>query len=679
MFYKLSLNNVKKSVKDYTIYFLTLTVAVCIFYMFNSIDAQKNILEMSSATKNYLESMNVTMSVLSVFVTFILAGLIIYANNFLVRKRKKEFGIYMSLGMRKSKISRILVIETFLVGVVSLVAGILIGMILSQGMSIVAAKLLAVTVNKFEFVVSLNAIGKTILYFGLVFVIVMVFNHIIISKYKMIDLLYASKKHEDIKIKNAKVLSLLFLLSIFILGLAYKLILVVGMNLVDKRFLLSIIMGVIGTFLFFYSLSGFILLLLKKSKKFYYNELNIFVFRQINNKVATNFVSMALISFMLFLAITISLSMFNYRKNLEWSLEGNLSYDASAMLFNYNDDGSNKDIRELINSNKAGIYLDDNVKIHMFDKYKLNTTMTAILNQYLSDKQKEQIQNYSNLKSNINQNTSSIKISDYNNIRALLNQEPIKLKKDEVLIVSNYDDEGVLSNYIKSAGTVTLDGKTYRIKNEVPIKENIATADTLIYFYIIVPDSFSDFKESTYRMINFMSTGTGEQKVKAKQDLENLLEYYRNGNKDEPISIWGASNEQYRAEVYGVGASVIFVGVYLGVVFLITSVAILALQQLSEASDSYDRYQSLRKIGATKKMIRKTVKSQILVYFMLPLSLAIVDSFFGLKVLGTRFNSYQLSLFNGISLIAMLVFVLIFGGYLYATYTGYKNVVSRET
>lgn len=144
MFSKIAINNVKRSFKDYFIYFITLTFAVCIFYSFNSIEAQNSMLEMGKSTTAFMSTLNTLIAGASVFVAFILGGLIAYANNFLIKKRKRELGIYMTLGMSKGKISRILIIETILIGLISLIIGIVLGIIVSQGLSILTAKLLAV-------------------------------------------------------------------------------------------------------------------------------------------------------------------------------------------------------------------------------------------------------------------------------------------------------------------------------------------------------------------------------------------------------------------------------------------------------------------------------------------------------------------------------------------------------
>lgn len=685
MFYKLSINNVKKSFKDYSIYFLTLSVAVCIFYIFNSIDTQKYILTGNAVSESFLANMNIIMNLLSVFVTIVLAGLILYANNFLIRKRKKEFGIYMTLGMAKTKISLILLLETLFVGITALVTGLIVGFILSQGMSIFSAYLLNIESAEFKLVFSAPALLKTILCFGLVFIIVMFFNHLVISKCKLSDLLCASKKNQSIKINNPKILALLFVLSMLILAAAHTLVLSVGMNPLEPMFLVSIAVGAAGTFLFVYSLSGSLLFLMGSKKNIYYKKLNIFVLRQLNNKIMTNFVSMSMISFLLFLSISISLSMFTYRSNLEKSLEGNLNFDASGSVSIYNSEDREKDLRELINKNKSGIRLNEKTKFAVYVPRSVDTSLTEILGDSLSDSQKANIKKSVYGSSNIAGNAVAITISDYNNIRQLLEHPAITLADDEVLIVSNYDDKNVLTNYINSKGTIKIDEKNYTIKNDKPIVENISTGSTVSYFYLVVPDTFSSFMEGPEEThINFVCTGTETEKCAQKEDLAELLDYYSNLGQNskattEPIAIYGITNDQFRIDTYGSAASLIFIGIYLGLIFLIASVAVLAIQQLSEASDSLERYRALQKIGVPDKMIQKSIMQQILVYFAVPLGLAVVDSVVGISVLGERFNQFHLSILSGFSLVAILVFIFVFFGYLYITFKGYKNIISRNS
>ena len=194
MYFKLSLRNVRKSFSDYTLYFLTLAFGVCVFYVFNSIEAQKAMLQISKSALEIMKTITWLMDGVSVFVSFILGFLIVYANSFLIRRRKKEFGIYMTLGMEKSKISRILVSETLIIGVIALGIGLLGGVFISQGLSVVTAKLFEVNMKDYTFIFSLSALLKTILYFGIIFVIAIAVNTLAISKYKLIDLINAEKK-----------------------------------------------------------------------------------------------------------------------------------------------------------------------------------------------------------------------------------------------------------------------------------------------------------------------------------------------------------------------------------------------------------------------------------------------------------------------------------------------------
>ena len=126
MLFKLSFNNMKKSIKDYSIYFLTLGIGVEIFYMFNSIDSQQAMLRVSSSQREIIKLMITMLGFVSVFVAIVLGLLIVYANNFLINRRKKEFGIYMILGMGKRKISKIILMETIFVGIISLIVGLVV-------------------------------------------------------------------------------------------------------------------------------------------------------------------------------------------------------------------------------------------------------------------------------------------------------------------------------------------------------------------------------------------------------------------------------------------------------------------------------------------------------------------------------------------------------------------------
>ena len=322
MLFKLSIKNMKKSFKDYAIYFLTLILGVSIFYMFNSLDSQQAMLEVSNSTRDLIKLMISLLGMVSVFIAIILGFLIVYANNFLINRRKREFGIYMTLGMGRKQISKIILIETILIGIISLVVGILIGIFASQFMSILVAKLFEADMEEFKFVFSKDACIKTCIYFAVMYLAVMIFNTITISKYKLINLLTAVRKNEKVKIKNPVISIIVFLISAAVLGYAYYLVTggVYELNTADK-ILKPILMGIVGTIGVFWSLSGFILRVIQTRKKIYLKGTNMFVLRQLNNKINTTVISMTVICLMLFMTISVLSSSLSIQTSLDSELE----------------------------------------------------------------------------------------------------------------------------------------------------------------------------------------------------------------------------------------------------------------------------------------------------------------------------------------------------------------------
>ena len=194
--FKMAVRNIRKCFSDYVVYFFTLILGVAIFYVFNSIGDQSIICEISETDSEIISLMLSLLEGISVGVAFVLGFLIIYASNFLIRRRKKEFGIYMLLGMGKREISKILISETLLVGAFSLVAGLVLGVFFSQFMSILVGEFFEADMSAYEFIVSPGAVGKTVLNFAIMYFIVILFHSVTISKYKLIDLLAAHKKAE---------------------------------------------------------------------------------------------------------------------------------------------------------------------------------------------------------------------------------------------------------------------------------------------------------------------------------------------------------------------------------------------------------------------------------------------------------------------------------------------------
>ena len=668
MYSKIAAKNVRKSFKDYTIYFLTLTLAVCIFYSFNSIESQRAMVEAMDSGAEILNTIAEVISYISVFVAIILGSLILYANNFLVKKRNKELGIYMTLGMSKSRISRILILETLMVGVLSLVSGLIIGLIVSQGLSFVVGKLFEFNMASYKFVISPAAMGKTVLYFGIMFILVMIFNTYVISKYKIIDLLTMGRKNEEIKIKHSAIYVIIFVIALIVIALAYKIILEVGLDIENPRILIAIALGIIGTILFFFSLSVFLIDILKRSRGIYFKELNIFTIKQLNSKIKTNFLSMSVICLMLFLTMVTLSTGFSFKDAIESGLKDSTPYDASAFKYLTQEDNKKPlDIAETLKAMK--VELGSNDKSASFDEYSDGTKLSHIipLGKELNNK---------------DFTVSFVKITEYNNLRKLRGKEPIELKENQVLITSNFSKTlPSIKTYMKNNKTIALQGKQYEIKNEEVIEENLRTdfmKNNIIT--VIIEDSYCDSAEKISTNMNIFFDENN--KKEAENNFVTSIREFQDLGKTEDYERIGYVIATTRNDIFegnkGVTTLILFVVIYIGIVFLVSSMAVLALQQLSEASDSADRYVSLKKLGASRRSINKSIFMQMLSYFTIPIILAFIHSIVGIKVTSKFIELYNRPNIATSALITSGLFVIVYGIYFYTTYIGYKNIIRSK-
>ena len=667
MYSKIAINNVKKSFKDYTIYFLTLTFAVCIFYSFNSIGSQSIMADMTSGQASYVRLMEQLISIVSISVSVILGGLIIYATNFLINRRKKEFGIYMILGMSKRNMSKILFFETLYIGILSLVAGLALGMILAQILSVFTAKLFMIEMVKYSFVISKYAILKTIFYFGIMYILVILFNVVVVSRYKLINLLSASRKNETVKIRSTTIGALTLIISIITLGTAYYLINKCGLNFIDNRFKVSIILGILGTLLFFYGIASVILSLIKKNKNVYLNSLNSFTLSQISSKFNTNFISMTIICLMLFVTIGTLTSGLNVKNSMENSLEKCTPFDASISVFykGKNSTGSSEEaIKEL------GYVLGENDSYSIIREYEYNMSLKDLLNDYFIN---EDLKTF--LEGPVFDKITLISISEYNNMRKLRREPQVELKENEFLVASNYEFlKETIEAFVKNTDVINIENKELHLKDKKIIDESFATSSN-----VIVPDEFVKNLNVSEEVVNLNFNKDYENS--AKNDISNILNDFRyNSSKYEKLdfSIYGQTREMAIEDSRGLSTLVLFIAVYIGIVFLLSSAAVLAIQQLSQCSDSVEKYISLRKIGATKKIINKSIFTQVITFFALPLALAVIHSVVGIHVVNNYVSALGVTNLFKPTLITILIMIIVYGGYFYATYISYKNIASND-
>ena len=684
---KLSFRNIKKSFKDYAIYFFTLILGVAIFYVFNSIESQTVLLDVTESTYEIIDVMTTMLSAASVFVAFILGFLIIYASRFLIKRRNKEFGIYMLLGMSKRKISMVLFFETILIGIISLIVGLGLGVILSQLMSMLVANMFEADMTKYQFIFSADSCIKTLIYFGIMYIIVILFNAINVGKCKLIDLIQTSKKSETIKIKNPLFCTIIFIISALALGYAYYMV-TGGVNKTletPEDILKPIIIGGVSTFFIFWSLSGLILRIVMSMKNLYVKGLNAFTFRQVSSKINTTVFSMTIISLMLFVTICVLSSSLSLKNSMAANLDELAPADIQLSKRVLNEDWLDQGYNETqINNSKLGIRetlekFDFNIDSYLEEsvEYKLYQTEDLTFGDTLGDSL-ETIKNTYTSMIPYNLADDIMTVSDYNKVAEFYGNEQYTLDEDEYIIVADYDSMITIRNVVlQNNQEITVFGHTLKPKyNECQYGFVEMASNHINPGIIIVPDNVVDDYYIAYNSIigNYYTNDLDEQR-EIKEKILNLV--------NNPLSAeYNLPTINSRVDIseasIGIGALVTFLGLYLGIVFLIASVAILALKELTESTDNKERYKMLRKLGADEKMINRSLFRQIAIFFMFPLLVAVIHSIFGIT-----FCSYVISTFGNEQLLNSIIItsifiVVIYGGYFLITYLSSKNIIKER-
>ena len=689
MLCKLSLKNIKKSIKDYAIYFFTLILGVAIFYVFNALESQTVLMDVSSSTKEIIKLMMTMLSSVSIFVSFILGFLIIYASRFLMKRRNKEFGVYLTLGMSKRKISMILFFETLFIGFLSLIVGLGLGVILSQFMSLFIANMFEADLTKFAFVFSSSACTKTIIYFSIMYLIVMIFNTFSISKCKLIDLLQGAKKSETIKLKNPILCILIFIISCIILGRAYYIVAFDTLSLqYAKDIIKPILMGVVSTFFIFWSFSGLILRITQSSKKFYYKGLNSFTLRQFSSKINTTVFSTTIICLMLFVTICLLSSCLTIKNSMNANIKElapvdvmfttNMNMDKyydNFRSYGWNDNqikNSHYTTKEMFSLFDFDItkYLRDYIEVNTYatPDLTMNHTLGSKLNQIRTSFPFLQ---YDTME-------SIMKISDYNKVARFYGNEEYSLNSNEYMIVADFKSMIEVRNIaLENHETINLFGHTLKPKYDSCQDGFVEMSSNHINTgIIIVPDNVID---EDYLIQNHL---IGNYKTQDKNEIteieNNINTLAKDPKSKEYLLPSGTTKLAIKEATVGLTAMATFIGLYLGIIFLISSAAILGLKELSESSDNKERFRMLRKIGTDEKMINKALFRQIGIFFMLPLILALIHSVFGIKfamVILEVFGDEQLLL----SIIMTSVFIVfIYGGYFLITYYCSKNIIKER-
>ena len=662
---KLIFKNVHKNLRDYLIYFLTLMISVSLFYAFNSISDQPAFSEMGMTRTLLYDQLGILLSALSVLIAIVLAFLIIYANQFLLKRRKKELGIYMMLGMKKGRISRIFAGETFCVGVIALVVGLILGFILSQGISMIALKLFAIELDKYQLVFSMGAFRQTAICFALIFFLVMLFNVWSVSSVQLIDLLTANRKNERLKSENRVLPALMFLLSILCIGIAGVLFYKNGIlpSRENMSFQIAGLALVVGTVLLFYSFAAVFIQLMRSNKGFYLKGLNTFLVRQIGSKIRTNYFVMTVVCGLL--TITICAVSIGASTALAMNKLSQASTPYDLTVFSDVSIDGDSDITDYLAA--CDVQMSDYAKnMEQISVYDADMTYADLfagqdLNWWPIDEAVPQSR------------VSVISISDFNRALAMQGKGPVELNEGEYLLNCNYEGtyqyvmDALRTHSELSVAGVVLQRASDEVLQETYVMTSVGNNDRGT---LIVPDS----------VVTALT-----------KDVNALLvQYNEETNPDEvlqkmiPIGLDETHGYRYSEKnmlydmFYGINALVTFICCYVGLIFLLICAALLALKQLTETTDNIYRYGLLQKLGAKRRQINHTLFVQTGVFFTVPL---VVAGLYSILLIGKGMEIVEEFMNIHIATnvwLTVILFLIVYGSYFIATYLSCKRMVTEQ-
>lgn len=663
MLFSLSVKNFKKSIRDYSIYFFTMILGIAVFYIFNAIETQTAMMEVTKTKAAIIDMMNGVMDGVSIFVSFILGYLIVYASRFMLKKRKMEFGVYMTLGMSRVKIAGILWMETIWMGVISLVAGLLVGMGISQFMSLMVSHLFQADVSRFVFVISWKAVVKSILYFLIIYTLVMILNTIAICRTKLIDFMTEGRKKEKNLLKNPVVSVVIFLLAWGILGYAYYNVTAGSENLESEfQVLAQVLFGIVGTILVFWSFAGFFMWILGKMPKIYYKKINSFVFGELSNKLNSTVISCSVICLLIFMTICILFSAFARKDFKEAEAKKLAPVDISMVK----DLGDGKTIEEVMEEKDiSGKDFQDTLNLTTYELPEVtqgNIVGDAVDREKFGE-------------AYLNQQIELISVSTYNQAAEKYHLPTYELEEDQYLVIADMEGAvGILNMGLKEDPELSIKGKTYYPK-EKTCQDGflMMNYDPQNMGFILVPDSVK-FTEAEQKKNYFIADYAKDTKAFREKMDEEFFERL-NGEKRDEFSVYFTTQSSVYDDSIGSSAMYIFLGLYLGICFLISGSAVLSLKMLSDAADSKEKHRILQKLGCDQKQICRGLRKQNGMVFLLPVILAAVHSVFGIQVCIEMLSIYETKGTAPALVLTMILIGMIYGGYYLVSQFGCEKIV----
>ena len=668
MLRKLAIRNAKRSIKDYLVYLITVIMSFSLIIAFNLIVYSKDVRELSSMMINF----RLAVIEVSVLVVFVIGWLINYTMKFMLSKRSKEFGTYMILGIERKDIIKMFLIENIFLGVFAFVVSIVLGYILSDLLTAVIMNIFEVQ-YKLNFSISWQPFALSILYFIIIYLFVMFRINRRMKKMKVYDLLYLDKQNEERVFKSSKKKKILFVVF-FIIGITALTLLRVGLYHVDEGGSIQMIVGgvpmlIISIYGITITVGDFIVDFVINRKKIKYRNDNLFITRQFTSKIKTMGMTLGTLSLLITLSFLSLAGSMMYTDMFNAQIKSIAAYDVmiSEVYSDY------PEILQIQTKNNKQI-------VKEYEEY-INTHCTI--------KDRIEYNIYTNKRDDISKNISEsimgfikvdcyMKVSDYNKLLEMRGLKPITLGKNEFFIHENRDTSKSIDKYLENNPTLNLNGRELKSKGHT--YENFARCwGTGMTFFIIVPDDVvSNMKIlDSFIMINTVKPTT----EKLYDDIGKYVENTMTNDKDK--SDFYVYNLSVKGDVISENRSILtifsFILLYIAFIFTAIVATILAIQTLSDSTKYKYHYSILSKLGVEQSQIYKTIRKQLLIFFLFPVIYPIIIDISVTTSLNNLLNPALSSEYSYLYAIlySLSLFLFIYLIYFIATYFGYKKNIEE--
>ena len=734
MLMKLALRNVRRSVRDYAVYFVTLTLGVAVFYAFNAIGDSRVLFEAQEGAENmFLASgasvfdiLSQVMTYFSVVVAVVLGFLVLYANRFVVRARKKEFGTYLLLGMSPRQVSSVVLMETLIVGVLALVVGLGLGFLISQAIAFATAGLISVAISDYHLLFSARSAELTLGCFALIFVVVALFNAVQISRCKLATLLSANSRNERMPVRNPLICLIVFVLSCLILAKAYAELNIDGLVYFGEHFRIATLLMLVGTLGLFWSASGFFILLIQRLRGVYFKGLAMFTMRQIATKVNTAFVSLWAVSVLLIFSIVVFSTGFSLESVIYDQLEENNQFDvsirASLMALDTSDMeavpseqyGGEDEKAAAIEETKAqrneicrlwqenggstAAYLKSLIP-DWDERVTGSAQVDTWLANDLTNKQLADACGFTLDKIGSDESSSMadegvqyVSLSQFNAARQLAGEKPIELAADEYLVDNTVDKSAKYAQALGQKGrTITVDGHELTASGQVVSQSLQVSSMSCLLAVLVVPDELAADRFAAGDLPYLSELNVNLASDSQEQAMKDMMaEYGKAAPPSEelaekgwtydpgawPVSYYDTS-ESVVADSMGLTLLLVYLALYIGFIFLMTTAAVLSVQQLSEVADSIPRYRLLAQLGCDRGMVLRSLRTQVGIYFGAPLLVAGCHSACAISVLYENLLSiWGASAVASTLAVGVALVIAVYAIYLVSTYLVARSAVA---